>query len=30
MFFNVVFDRSAGAVRTTLRIEEVLFLDTDC
>jgi len=30
MFFNVMFDRSAGTVRSTLRIEEVLFLDHDC
>jgi len=30
MFFNVMFDRSAGTVRTTLRIEEILFLDTNC
>ncbi len=30
MFFNVMFDRSAGAVRTTLRQEEILFLDQAC
>jgi len=30
MFFNVLFDRSAGTVRSTLRLEEVLFLDTNC
>lgn len=30
MFFNVVFDRAAGAVRSTLRIEEIPVLDTDC
>lgn len=30
MFFNVMFDRSAGTVRTTQRLEEILFLDTDC
>jgi hypothetical protein len=29
MFFNVLFDRAAGTVRTTLRLEEILFLDTD-
>ena len=27
MFFNVLFDRSAGTVRTTQRLEEILFLD---
>jgi hypothetical protein len=26
-FFNVLFDRTAGAVRTTLRLDEILFLD---
>jgi outer membrane protein assembly factor BamE (lipoprotein component of BamABCDE complex) len=30
MFFNVTFDRSAGTVRTTQRLEEILFLDQDC
>jgi hypothetical protein len=30
MFFNVLFDRSAGTVRTTQRLEEILFLDQDC
>jgi hypothetical protein len=30
MFFNVLFDRAAGTVRTTLRLEEILFIDTDC
>jgi len=30
MFFNVMFDRSAGTVRTTQRLEEILFLDQDC
>lgn len=30
MFFNVLFDRAAGTVRTTLRIEEILFLDQNC
>ncbi len=27
MFFNVLFDRSTGTVRTTQRLEEILFLD---
>jgi hypothetical protein len=27
MFFNVLFDRTAGTVRTTLRLEEILYLD---
>src|SRR5258708_34517684 len=27
MFFNVLFDRSAGIVRTTQHLEEILFLD---
>ena len=26
-FFNVLFDRASGTVRTTLRLDEVLFLD---
>ena len=30
MFFNVMFDRSAGTVRTTQRLEEILFIDQDC
>jgi len=30
MFFNVLFDHRAGTVKSTLRIEEVLVLDTDC
>src|SRR5262245_11253697 len=30
MFFNVLFDRSAGTVRTVQRYEEVLFMDQDC
>ena len=30
MFFNVLFDRSAGTVRTTQRIEEIIFMDHDC
>jgi SmpA/OmlA family protein len=29
MFFNVMFDRGAGTVRTTQRLEEILFLDQD-
>jgi len=27
MFFNVLFDRAAGTVRTTQRLEEILFMD---
>jgi hypothetical protein len=27
MFFNVMFDRTAGTVRNTQRIQEILFLD---
>ena len=27
MFFNVLFDRSAGTVRSTQRLQEILFLD---
>jgi outer membrane protein assembly factor BamE (lipoprotein component of BamABCDE complex) len=27
MFFNVMFDRSAGTVRNTQRLQEILFLD---
>jgi len=27
MFFNVLFDRPAGTVRTTQRLEEILFMD---
>jgi len=27
MFFNVLFDRTAGRVRTTQRLQEILFLD---
>jgi hypothetical protein len=27
-FFNVLFDRASGTVRTTLRLDEILFLDT--
>jgi outer membrane protein assembly factor BamE (lipoprotein component of BamABCDE complex) len=30
MFFNVMFDRSAGTVRTTLKQEEILWMDHDC
>ena len=30
MFFNVLFDRSAGTVRTTQRLEEILFMDQNC
>jgi len=30
MFFNVLFDRTAGTVRTTQRIEEILYMDHDC
>jgi hypothetical protein len=29
MFFNVLFDRSVGTVRTTQRLEEILFMDDD-
>ena len=29
MFFNVMFDRTSGTVRTTQRQEEILFLDQD-
>lgn len=29
MFFNVLFDRSAGTVRATQRYEEILFMDHD-
>jgi outer membrane protein assembly factor BamE (lipoprotein component of BamABCDE complex) len=29
MFFNVMFDRSAGTVRATQRLEEIMFLDQD-
>jgi hypothetical protein len=27
MFFNVLFDRTAGTVRSTQRLQEILFLD---
>jgi hypothetical protein len=30
MFFNVMFDHSAGTVRTTQRLEEILYIDQDC
>ena len=30
MFFNVMFDRSAGTVRTTLKQEEIMWMDQDC
>jgi len=30
MFFNVLFDRTAGTVRTTQRLEEILWMDHDC
>src|SRR5260221_3970 len=30
MFFNVLFDRAAGTVRTTQRLEEILWMDHDC
>ncbi len=30
MFFNVLFDRSAGTVRTTQRLEAILYMDHDC
>jgi len=29
MFFNVLFDRSAGTVRSTQRLEEILIMDHD-
>jgi hypothetical protein len=29
MFFNVLFDRSAGAVRTTQKLEEIQLMDHD-
>jgi hypothetical protein len=29
MFFNVTFDRPAGTVKATQRLEEILFLDQD-
>lgn len=30
MFFNVLFDRTAGTVRTTQKYEEILWMDHDC
>jgi len=30
MFFNVLFDRTSGTVRTTQRLEEILYMDHDC
>jgi outer membrane protein assembly factor BamE (lipoprotein component of BamABCDE complex) len=30
MFFNVMFDRSSGTVRSTQRMQEILFIDTNC
>jgi outer membrane protein assembly factor BamE (lipoprotein component of BamABCDE complex) len=30
MFFNVLFDRSAGTVRSSQRLEEILFMDHNC
>ena len=30
MFFNVLFDHSAGTVRATQRLEEILFMDQNC
>jgi SmpA / OmlA family len=30
MFFHVNFDRGSGTVRSTLRTEEILFMDDDC
>jgi hypothetical protein len=30
MFFHVLFDRSAGTVRTTQRLEEIQMMDHDC
>lgn len=30
MFFNVMFDRSSGTVRTTQKEEEILWMDQDC
>ena len=30
MFFNVMFDRTSGVVRTTQRMQEILFIDTNC
>lgn len=30
MFFNVMFDRSSGTVRSTQKLEEVLWMDQNC
>jgi len=30
MFFNVMFDRSSGTVRSTLKQEEILWMDQNC
>jgi outer membrane protein assembly factor BamE (lipoprotein component of BamABCDE complex) len=30
MFFNVMFDRTSGAVRSTQRMEEILLIDQNC
>src|SRR5262245_15543850 len=30
MYFNVMFDRTSGTVRTTQRMEEILLMDHDC
>ena len=30
MFFNVLFDRTAGTVKTTQRLDEILWMDHDC
>jgi len=30
MFFHVSFDRGSGSVKSTLRTEEILFMDDDC
>lgn len=30
MFFNVLFDRASGTVRTTQKQEEILWMDQDC
>jgi outer membrane protein assembly factor BamE (lipoprotein component of BamABCDE complex) len=30
MYFNVMFDRNSGTVRTTLRQEEILWMDQNC
>jgi len=30
MFFNVIFDQGTGTVRSTLRLDEILFMDQNC